>query len=103
MQDRLIQTWNYEADEKVETTALQNKINQLEAMLTALQNQASTTSSQEFIEGDYMNPIQLMDGGLITEKNKWYYTYDKEHPHMAIIEGFARPADFNDESWFYFN
>lgn len=101
--DRLKQIWNYEADEKVDNSKLQEKINKLEEIINSLKNQYSmTASSEEFPEGDYMNPIPLMEGGLITSKNKWYYVNDKDRPHMAIIEGFAKPDNFYSEEWFYF-
>lgn len=100
MGDKLIQKWNYEADEKANNSDLQEKINKLEEMISSLQNPYSRP--QVALEGDYMNPIHLMEGGLVTEKNKWYYVNDKERPHMAIVNGFARISDFNNKSWFYF-
>lgn len=100
--DKLTQSWNYEADEKIDNSKLQEKIDRLEEIISSLQNQYVNTPSQGFPEGDYMNPIQLMEGGLITTKNKWYYINDKNKPHMAIIEGFAKPDNFYSEDWFYF-
>lgn len=99
--DKLVQKWNYEIDDKVDTSILQNKINKLEEIINALQNQY-VNDTVEFPQGDYMNPIQLLDGGLITEKNKWYYVNDKNKPHMALAVGFAKPINFNDTTWFYF-
>lgn len=101
MGDRLVQKWNYEADEKVDITKLQNRISQLENLISSLQN-PYTISSEEFPEGDYMNPILLMEGGLVTIKNKWYYVEDKTRPHRAIVEGFAKAEYFNDHNWFDF-
>lgn len=96
MSDRLVQQWNYEKDD---TSELQNRINELEEILNSLKK---NTTPQDFEEGDYMNPIHLMEGGLITIKNKWYYVNNKDKPHMAIVEGFARPNDFDNNLWFYF-
>lgn len=101
MSNRLVQKWNYEANGVEDTSPLQSKINELEMMINSLKNPYSN-SSQEFPLGDYMNPIHLEIGGLIAEKNKWYYTENKEKPHMAIVEGFITPQNFNDNNWFYF-
>ena len=97
----LVQRWNYELDEVANVSELQGKINQLEEIIHSLQN-PYTTLNGNFPEGDYMNPISLMEGGIITTKNKWYYVDDKSRPHMAIIEGFAKIENFNDKTWFYF-
>lgn len=99
--DKLIQKWNYEIDKSTDNFDLQGKINQLELVIDSLKN-PYTNTTQEFPEGDYMNPILLMEGGLTTQKNKWYYINDKDRPHRAIVEGFATTRVFNDKTWFYF-
>lgn len=100
--DKLVQRWNYERNGVEDTSALQQKINELENIINSINNPYSV-DKEDFPKGDYMNPIQLLEGGLITEKNKWYYVGDKKFPHRAIVEFFATPKDFNDKTWFYFN
>lgn len=99
--DRLLQAWHYEID-KINNSDLQAKINQLEELLQSLKNPYTQITAPVFPEGDYMNPAFLAEGGLISEKNKWYYTTDKNRPHMAIVEGFITPKVFDDKNWFYF-
>lgn len=102
MTDKLVQIWNYETDEKTDNSKLQKEINKLKEIINSLQNQYVNTPAQDFPEGDYMNPILLMEGGVITVKNKWYYVIDKDRPHRAIVEGFAKPDNFYDKNWFDF-
>ena len=101
IENRLVQRWNYEADEETDTSKLQEKINKLEEIIVSLKNPYNT-SSTTFPEGDYMNPIHLLEGGITTQKNQWYYVYDKDRPHMAIVDGFATINNFEDKTWFYY-
>lgn len=110
MGDRLIQKWNYEAD--VETSILIKRLNELEDKvgeltfsLKKLSDSIIEVEKKEDSElplGDYLNPIQITENGLITQIGLWYYVNEKSLPHEAIIEAFVMPEDFNDKNWFDF-
>lgn len=86
--------------EEVFNSTLVFRVNKLEEYINSFKN--PYVSSSSIPEGDYMNPILLMEGGLVTEKNKWYYINDKDRPHRAIVVGFVKPNDFYDKTWFDF-
>lgn len=109
MGDKLIQVWNYEKDEP---SVLVEKIKELEQKVEAL-TYSFRQISESIIEiekkedselplGDYLNPIQITESGLITQIGLWYYVEDKDLPHEAIVEAFVMPEDFNDKNWFDF-
>lgn len=108
--DRLIQVWNYEAD--IETSILIKRLNELEEKVGELTysfkklsenvTEVEKKEDSEMPEGDYINPIQITDSGLITQVGLWYYTNDKDLPHEAIISAFVTPEDFDDKRWFNF-
>lgn len=79
IEDKLIQTWNYEADSDL---ALLQKIQELQAQIEKLQN-------------TFIAPI-FYQLGMEVETGKQYT--NGQITHMAIADG--TPTDFNDINYF---